>query len=136
MYQRAHFHLHASAQAVHTRSEPVQRDPSRSVSMALLYPHRTPLSLPPCWAQGEQEMPAPRPRHPKPKIAYGPRHARATVLFPQGKWDNGGAAGAAPEKMGKCGAAGAAPGKNWEIAAPQAPPQCKIEQIAAAGANC
>eukprot|EP00661_Eupelagonemidae_sp_cell13_P007612 gene7612-biopygen13602 len=27
-------------------------------------------------------MPAPRPRHPKPKIAYSPRHARASVLFP------------------------------------------------------
>eukprot|EP00661_Eupelagonemidae_sp_cell13_P013997 gene13997-biopygen18601 len=30
-------------------------------------------------------MPAPRPRHPKPKIAYSPRHARASVLFPLGK---------------------------------------------------
>eukprot|EP00661_Eupelagonemidae_sp_cell13_P020433 gene20433-biopygen8554 len=30
-------------------------------------------------------MPAPRPRHPKPKNAYSPRHARASVLFPQGR---------------------------------------------------
>eukprot|EP00661_Eupelagonemidae_sp_cell13_P010011 gene10011-biopygen6245 len=29
-------------------------------------------------------MPAPRPRHPKPKMACSPRHARATVLFSQG----------------------------------------------------
>eukprot|EP00661_Eupelagonemidae_sp_cell13_P012463 gene12463-biopygen21479 len=28
-------------------------------------------------------MPAPRPRHPKPKNACCPRHARASVLFPQ-----------------------------------------------------
>eukprot|EP00661_Eupelagonemidae_sp_cell13_P020732 gene20732-biopygen19135 len=30
-------------------------------------------------------MPAPRPRHPKPKNACSPRHARATVLFPLGR---------------------------------------------------
>eukprot|EP00661_Eupelagonemidae_sp_cell13_P007684 gene7684-biopygen30 len=28
--------------------------------------------------------PAPRPRHPRPKDAYSPRHARATFLFPLG----------------------------------------------------
>eukprot|EP00661_Eupelagonemidae_sp_cell13_P010815 gene10815-biopygen7795 len=32
-------------------------------------------------------MPAPRPRHPRPKDAYSPRHARATFLFPQGGQD-------------------------------------------------
>eukprot|EP00661_Eupelagonemidae_sp_cell13_P004304 gene4304-biopygen11447 len=35
------------------------------------------------------------------------------------------------EKLENCCAAGAAPGKNWGIAAPQAPPKGKIEQIAA-----
>eukprot|EP00661_Eupelagonemidae_sp_cell13_P014180 gene14180-biopygen549 len=33
-------------------------------------------------AQGEQDIPAPRPRHPKPKMVDSPRHARASVLFP------------------------------------------------------
>eukprot|EP00661_Eupelagonemidae_sp_cell13_P014913 gene14913-biopygen606 len=32
-------------------------------------------------------MPAPCPRHPRPKDAYSPRHARATFLFPQGSSD-------------------------------------------------
>eukprot|EP00661_Eupelagonemidae_sp_cell13_P009158 gene9158-biopygen13742 len=30
-------------------------------------------------------MPAPRPRHSCQIVAYSPRHARATVLFPQGR---------------------------------------------------
>eukprot|EP00661_Eupelagonemidae_sp_cell13_P023624 gene23624-biopygen20835 len=34
-------------------------------------------------------MPAPRPRHPNPKMADSPRHARATVLFGAGGYGAG-----------------------------------------------
>eukprot|EP00661_Eupelagonemidae_sp_cell13_P018161 gene18161-biopygen21927 len=49
---------------------------------------------------------------------HGGREMAAPQAPPQGKWEN-------------CGAAGAAPGTNGKIAAPQAPPQGKMGGIAA-----